>query len=163
MRCHSIASDKKEALVERLLDAKHSSGLSFNQIADGLQMTNAYVAQLFMNQAQLKPATATALKKLVPGIADADLLAMQKIPMRSFDPSIMQEPLIYRLVEMMQHYGMGLKHMINEEFGEGIMSAIDLFVEVKKIKGKLGEDRIVLIMNGKFLPHIEQKKENNTA
>jgi cyanate lyase len=60
-----------------------------------------------MNQAQLKPATALKLKAAVPQIADADIQNMMKIPMRSFDPTIIQEPFIYRLVELMQHYGTG--------------------------------------------------------
>jgi len=83
--------------------------------------------------------------------------------MRSFDPAIMQEPMIYRFVEFMQHYGAGLKALINEKKGDGIMSAIDIFGDVKILKGKLGEDRVVLTLNGKFLPHIEQLEENNTA
>jgi len=63
-----------------------------------LGVTNVYAAQLFVNQAQLKPTTAEKLKSICPGISDADLKLMQKSPMRSFDPAIMQDPLIYRLV-----------------------------------------------------------------
>ena len=98
----------------------------------------------------------------------------------------MQEPLIYRLVEAMQHYGEGIKAIVNEAKGDGIISAIDLIMDVDVIKGtylveswssrlrnrvrnslsstlgKHGEDRVVVTMNGKFLPHIEQKTELNT-
>ena len=63
----------------------------------------------------------------------------------------------------MQHYGLGIKSIINEKFGDGIMSAIDLYVTVDSVKGVSGEDRVVLTLNGKFLPHIEQRNENNTA
>lgn len=63
----------------------------------------------------------------------------------------------------MQHYGEGIKAIINEKKGDGIMSAIDIFMDVDIIKGKGGEDRVVITMNGKFLPHIEQKAEMNTA
>ena len=83
---------QKEQLVERLLDAKAKSGLTFDQIAEKLGVTNAYTAQLFMNQAQLKPATALKLKEAIPGIADEDIVAMKKEPFRSFNPTIMQEP-----------------------------------------------------------------------
>ena len=59
-------------------------------------------------QAHLKPATAAKLKEAVPQISEEDLQEMMKIPsMRSFDPSIIQEPFVYRMVELMQHYGSG--------------------------------------------------------
>ena len=61
-------------------------------------------------QAQLKPATAARLKEAVPQISDKDLEQMMKVPfMRSFDPAIIQEPFVYRMVELMQHYGSGTK------------------------------------------------------
>ena len=68
----------------------------------------------------------------------------------------MQEPLIYRLVEAMQHYGCAIKHLVNEKKGDGIISAIDLYMDLDVVKGKQGEDRVVVTLNGKFLPHIEQ-------
>jgi cyanate lyase len=75
----------------------------------------------------------------------------------------LQEPFIYRLVEAMQHYGLGLKMLANEKKGDGIISAIDLYVSMDMIKGKLNEDRFVITLNGKFLPHVEQLTDNNTA
>jgi cyanate lyase len=66
---------------------------------------------------------------------------MQKCPMRSFDPSIMQDPLIYRLVEAAQHYGQSIKNVVNDLKGDGIISAIDIFVDAKIVKGSHGEDR----------------------
>ena len=92
--------------MERLLEAKSASKLTFDEIADKLGVTNAYAAQLFMNQAQLKPATAAKLKDIVP-ISESDIQKMMKIPFSSFDPSIIQEPFVYRLTELMQHYGSG--------------------------------------------------------
>ena len=108
--CNSIRSfgsereEKKEELVERLLKAKEDAGVTFDEIAKKLKVTNVYAAQLFVNQAQLKAKTAEKLANIVPGISEEDLKLMQKSPMRSFDPAIMQEPLIYRLVEAMQVY-----------------------------------------------------------
>lgn len=116
-----------------------------------------------MNQAQLKPATALKLKAAVPAITDEDLATMKKEPFRSFNPTIMQEPMIYRFVEAMQHYGEGLKMIVNERKGDGILSAIDFYVDLNIIKGSMDEDRIVITLNGKFLPHVEQLSSNNTA
>ena len=56
----------------------------------------------------------------------------------------------------MQHYGCAVKHLVNEKKGDGIISAIDLYMNVDVVKGKQGEDRVVVTLNGKFLPHIEQ-------
>lgn len=75
----------------------------------------------------------------------------------------MQEPLVYRLVEAMQHYGCSIKYLVNEKKGDGIISAIDIFVDLKVVKGKAGEDRVVVTLNGKFLPHIEQVFYNLNA
>jgi hypothetical protein len=88
-----------------------------------------------MNQAQLKPATALKLKEALPSISDEDIVTMKKEPFRSFNPTILQEPMIYRFVEAMQHYGEGLKLLINERKGDGILSAIDIYVNLDIIKG----------------------------
>jgi len=162
-RTYSESQRQKDALVSRLLTAKDQAGVTYDEIAKKLKVTNVYVAQLFTNQAQLKPATAEKLKALVPGITDADLIQMQKCPTRSFDPALMQEPLVYRLVEAMQHYGLGIKNILNEKKGDGIISAIDIYLNMDIVKGTQGEDRFVLTLNGKFLPHVEQLNANNTA
>lgn len=116
-----------------------------------------------MRQAELKPATAEKLKKLLPDISAADLEAMQKPPMRSFDPAIEQEPFVYRLIEAIQHYGKGLKMLANEKKGDGIISAIDLYVSLDEVKGVHGEDRMVVTFNGKWLKFNEQFTSENTA
>ena len=162
-RTYSEGQQKKDLLVGRLLQAKDEAGISYDDLAKKLKVTNVYVAQLFTNQAQLKPAKAEKLKALVPNISDDDLKTMQKCPTRSFDPALMQEPLVYRLVEAMQHYGLGIKNILNEKKGDGIISAIDIYVNMDIVKGTQGEDRFVLTLNGKFLPHVEQLEAANTA
>lgn len=86
----------KSALVSRLLQVKKESGKTYTEIAKLTGLTNAYVAQLFRRQAHLKPETASALKAAVPALSDDLLAAMQEIPMRSFDPTVVQDPTIYR-------------------------------------------------------------------
>lgn len=61
-----------------------------------LGLCNIYCAQLFYNQAQLKPSSVQGMKLAVPGISEADLKLMQRAPVRRYDPSIIQEPLVYR-------------------------------------------------------------------
>ena len=154
---------QKEELISRLMAVKESSQKNFDQIAQECGVNNAYCAQLFHNQAQLKPETASKLQKAVPQISKEDLELMQLAPMRSYEESIIQEPHIYRMNEAVMHYGESIKALINEKFGDGIMSAIDFYVRVEKIKGKSGEDRVLISFNGKFLPHVEQLAENDTA
>lgn len=147
--------DKKE-LVAKLLAAKEESGKTYDELAEALGLCNVYVGQLFRAQAQLKPETEAKLVKLVPGLKKDLLKEMRKCPMRSYDPGVIQEPHIYRMTEVCAHYGESIKAVMNEQFGDGIMSAIDFKLTVEKTKGDKGEDRVVITWNGKFLPHIEQ-------
>ena len=75
----------------------------------------------------------------------------------------MQDPLIYRLIEAMQHYGQSVKNVVHDLKGDGIISAIDLFMDAKIVKGVHGEDRVVVTMNGKYLAYNEQHVAENTA
>eukprot|EP00891_Asterochloris_glomerata_P004668 jgi/Astpho2/4668/Aster-00232 len=150
------------------------AGKTFTQLGKELGLTNAYTAQLFYSQAQLKESTVDKLRQAVPGLTDEHISIMKRCPMRSFDPMIKQEPHIYRQVAMpalwgyatteaVLHYGEAIKAIMNEECGDGIMSAIDMYATIDVIQGKQGEKRLVISLNGKFLPHVEQKVEDNTA
>lgn len=92
-----------------------------------------------------------------------DLQTMQKAPMRGFNSEILKEPNVYRTHEAVTQYGESIKALINEKFGDGIMSAIDFYLDVGSTTGKNGEKRVVITMNGKFLSHIEQIASDNTA
>ena len=79
--------------------------------------------------------------------------ALQEFPTKgSLDPVIPTDPLIYRFYEIMQVYGMPLKDVIQEHFGDGIMSAIDFTLDVDKVEDPKG-DRVKITMCGKFLPY----------
>ena len=149
--------------VERVLAAKKASGKSFDDVASELGLTNAYTAQLLLGQAKLTPATAQKLKQSLPDLSDADIKAMQQSPFRSFDEKILQEPNVYRTHEAVMHYGEAIKAIINEQCGDGIMSAIDFYLDVGTTTGKHGEKRVVITFNGKFLPFIEQLADDNSA
>jgi len=153
----------KHDLVGQLLAAKEASGKTFTQISKEIGLTNAFTAQLFYNQAQLKSGREEVLRKACPALTDELVAAMKRAPMRGFDPSILKEPHIYRMTEAVTHYGESIKAIMNEELGDGIMSAIDMYATIDVIKGKGGENRLVISLNGKFLPHVEQVSEDNTA
>ena len=150
--------------VQRALAAKASAGLSYDELADKLGVTNAYAAQLLLGQAKLTAGTAPKLQAVLPEIADDDLASMQNdFPMRTFDNEILKEPNVYRTYEAILHYGESIKAIINEQCGDGIMSAIDFYLDVGTTTGKHGEKRVVITFNGKFLPHIEQAADDNGA
>jgi cyanate lyase len=150
--------------VERVLAAKILSGLSYDDIALKLGVTNTYAAQLLLGQAKLAKETSQKLAEVLPAIDDEDLRSMQSdFPMRTFDSDILKEPHVYRMYEAITHYGVAIKSIINEQCGDGIMSAIDFYCDVGTTTGVNGEKRVVLTFNGKFLPFIEQRLKDNTA
>jgi cyanate lyase len=86
---------------------------------------------------------------LGPEVADA----LQEIPMKgSLGSPVPVDPLIYRFHEITQVYGTSMKAVIHELFGDGIMSAIDFEIDIKKEEGPKG-DRVVVTYSGKFLPY----------
>merc|ERR1712100_556518 len=107
--------------------------------------------------------TAERLKAALPTLTPEDIVAMQRAPMRGFDEQILKEPNVYRTYEAITHYGQAIKLLINEKFGDGIMSAIDFYMTVGGTVGKMGEKRVVITFNGKFLPFIEQVAADNSA
>jgi cyanate lyase len=160
----TVNEDAMAERVQRVLTAKIEAGLSYDELANKLGVTNTYAAQLLLGQAKLQASTAVKLKEALPSISALDLQAMQHdFPMRTFDDDILKEPNVYRTYEAITHYGEAIKSIINEQCGDGIMSAIDFYCDVGTTTGKNGEKRVVITFNGKFLPHIEQKSEDNTA
>ena len=160
----SVSASALAERVERVLAAKAESGLTYDALATKLGVTNTYCAQLLLGQAKLTAEAAEKLAVALPSISAVDVQAMQyDFPMRTFDSEILKEPNVYRTYEAVTHYGEAIKENINEQCGDGIMSAIDFYCDVGTTTGKHGEKRVVITFNGKFLPHIEQKAEDNGA
>jgi cyanate lyase len=142
----------RQQATELILAAKKVKGLTWEQIAKEVGggtvwVTSALLGQNSMNQEQAEK----AVKLLGLGTEVADLL--KEFPMKgSLDKTVPVDPLIYRFHEITQVYGTTLKEVIQEKFGDGIMSAIDFTMEVQKKEDPKG-DRVILIFNGKFLPY----------
>jgi cyanate lyase len=142
---------KKEEVVEAVVLAKKDKGLSWESIAGELGMGTVWVtsACLGMNSMPEEPAEKLCQLLDLPEGAKA---ALMEFPVKTWDEAIPQDPLIYRLYEVVGVYGDTLKEVIQEKFGDGIMSAIDFSMDVKKQEDPKG-DRVILTMNGKFLPY----------
>ena len=89
-----------------------------------------------------------ALLELTPAVAES----LQLQPARGIDPALLSDPTIYRLHEALSVYGPALKELIHEEFGDGIMSAINFTVDVSR-RADPGGDRVVVTFDGKFLDY----------
>ncbi|XP_068662926.1 cyanate hydratase-like [Aristolochia californica] len=153
-------TENKATIVSYLAAVKENSGKTYNRIAQETGLTNVYVSQLLKRQAQLKPETALVLRQALPELTEYLVKEMMRPPMRSYEPSIIQDPTVYRLNEAVMHFGESIKDIINEEFGDGIMSAIDFFCSVDKVQGVDQKDRVVVTFDGKYLPHTEHKTEH---
>ncbi|ETO23165.1 hypothetical protein RFI_14020 [Reticulomyxa filosa] len=162
-----ISEEKRRQYIQQIWLAKEAKEITIDEIAKKLGYTNVYTAQILNLQAPLNPEKACELCEIlgftIDPIYSEILEEMQKAPKRRFDQQILQEPNVlftYRLLEAVQHNAESLKQVVNEKFGDGIMSAIDFHLNVSKIKGAQGEDRVVITFDGKFLPFIEQKIDN---
>ena len=139
-------------ITEQLLKAKQVKSMSFQDLGKVLGRDSMWVAALIYRQATASEDEASKLAQaldLSPEIAQK----LTEFPVKgSLDPVIPTDPLIYRFYEIMQVYGMPLKALIQEEFGDGIMSAIDFTMNVEKETDPKG-DRVKITMSGKFLPY----------
>lgn len=137
---------------KELLNAKKKKGLSFSDLESILKRDEVWIASLFYGQSTASSEEADKIistLNLDPEIKE-DLMTP---PVKGcLDPVVPTDPLIYRFYEIMQVYGIPLKDVIQEKFGDGIMSAIDFTLEVDKVEDPKG-DRVMVKMCGKFLPY----------
>lgn len=140
------------SVTESLMVAKKAKGLSFADLESAMGLDEVWIASLFYGQATASKEEAEKLAGLL-SLDSATTAALQQFPVKgSLDPVIPTDPLIYRFYEIMQVYGMPLKDVIQEHFGDGIMSAIDFTLDVDKVEDPKG-DRVKITMCGKFLPY----------
>jgi cyanate lyase len=139
------------AVTQQLLAAKRAKGMSFIDLEKLLDRDEVWIAALFYRQATASPEEAEKLTQAL----DLDTTVAAELtayPVKGTDIIVPTYPLIYRFYEIMQVYGMAIKEVIQEKFGDGIMSAIDFTLDIEKEPDPKG-DRVKLIMNGKFLPY----------
>ena len=142
----------RQALAVQAVEAKIRKDLSWQQIADAAGLSVAFVTAAVLGQHPLPRDSAEAVAKLL-GLDDDAAVLLQTIPSRGSIPGgIPTDPTIYRFYEMLQVYGTTLKALIHEEFGDGIISAINFKLDVKKVADPEGGERAVITLDGKYLP-----------
>lgn len=147
-------------ITQQLLAAKQAKGMTFQDLGNILNRDQMWVAALIFRQASASIDEANLLVEALGLPSEMALELTQFTVKGSLDPVIPTDPLIYRFYEIMQVYGMPLKAVIQEQFGDGIMSAIDFTLNVDKEEDPKGvseaspkETRVKITMSGKFLPY----------
>jgi cyanate lyase len=142
---------KRGELAEKILDIKREKGWSWKYIADEIGgMSPILVVGALLGQMKLPKPLAEKAGKLF-GLTEVEKRMLNEVPTRGarMPPT---DPLIYRLYELVMVNGPALKALIEEEFGDGIMSAIDFDLQFERVAHAKG-DRVRILMSGKFLPY----------
>jgi cyanate lyase len=140
--------------VRRLaLDSKERLSLTWPRVAEAIGRSPVYAAMLVYGYGQASPEEAKGLGRILalPPEAEAALrTAPHRVPAQPWPPT---DPFIYRLYEAVMLYGPAFKDVAHELFGDGIMSAIDMSVDIRKVEEPAGVPRMVLTLNGKWLEY----------
>jgi len=149
----NVTQDARVAITSRAIAAKAIKDLSFAQLAEGAGLSVAYVTAALLGQHALPKAAAELVADRL-GLDAADAAQLQAIPLRGSIPGgVPTDPTIYRFYEMVQVYGTTLKALVHEQFGDGIISAINFKLDIQKVDDPEGGSRAVITLDGKFLPY----------
>jgi cyanate lyase len=139
-------------ITQTILRAKSAKNLTFAELADKIGCNPVFLAAACYRQASLNHEQAGKLLEAL-GLDPVYLPDLTNFPVKGgLMPTVPVDPLLYRFYEIMQVYGLPLKDVIQETFGDGIMSAIDFTMQVEKEADPKG-DRVKITMSGKFLPY----------
>jgi len=139
-------------VTEMIVLARIKRGLTWAKLARAVGESKEWTTAALLGQMQMTKPQAEAAGKLLGLPADAILL-LQQVPYKgSLPTAVPTDPLIYRFYELVSVYGTTFKALIHEEFGDGIMSAIDFKMDLTREPDPKG-DRVKIVMSGKYLPY----------
>ena len=142
---------KREHLTEKILDIKREKNWTWKAICDQIGgVSPVLVVGALLGQMKLVKPLAKRAASLF-GLSPAEERMLNEVPLRG-TPMPPTDPLIYRFYELVMVNGPAWKALIEEEFGDGIMSAIDFDMEIERLPNPKG-DRVKITMSGKFLPY----------
>lgn len=141
----------KLTMTEKIMAAKASKDVGWQDVGDATGLSPVWVASACLGMNSAPPEKAAKIAEYF-ALGDDVQAALEAFPTKIWDQAVPTDPLVYRLYEVVGVYGDTLKQVIQEKFGDGIMSAIDFTMEVDKIEDPKG-DRVLLTLNGKFLPY----------
>jgi cyanate lyase len=139
-------------VTEKIITAKVTKGLKWSEIAEKVGQSKEWVTAACLGQMTLNAEQAGVVGEIF-GLSADDKKWLQVVPYKgSLPTAVPTDPLIYRFYELVSVYGTTFKELIHEEFGDGIMSAIDFEMDLKRKADPKG-DRVSITMSGKFLPY----------
>jgi cyanate lyase len=139
-------------VVERIVAAKVSKGLKWSDVAAKVGSSKEWVTAACLGQMTLTAGQAAVIAEIF-GLSEEEQKWLTVVPYKgSLPTAIPTDPLIYRFHELVSVYGTTFKELIHEEFGDGIMSAIDFKMDLTREPDPKG-DRVKIVMSGKFLPY----------
>ena len=143
---------KRTDVTEMIIAAKLKKGLKWADIAQKIGLSKEWTTAALLGQMTLDKKQAGTIGKLLALPPEA-VDCLQQVPYKgSLPTAVPTDPLIYRFYELIQVYGTSIKELIHEEFGDGIMSAIDFSMDIQRELDPKG-DRVKIVLNGKFLPY----------
>jgi len=143
---------RRRQLSEQILTAKRANRLTWAELAETLGASVEWSTCALLGQFPLSEEQARAAVDAL-GLDDDAVAELTASPMRGgLDDVVPTDPTVYRFYEIVQVYGPAIKELIHEEFGDGIMSAINFGLTVRRIPDPAG-DRVEIVLNGKFLPY----------
>ena len=143
---------KREELTEKIVTTKIAKGIKWSEIAEAVGLSKEWTTAALLGQMSMSPEQAAAAGEKL-GLTEDEIALLTTVPYRgSLGQSVPTDALVYRFYEIIQVYGTTLKALIEEEFGDGIMSAIDYSMDIQRQEDPKG-DRVVVTLNGKFLPY----------
>lgn len=142
----------KQEAAQQIRVARHRAGISWAQIAQHLGVDKEWSTAALLGSHPMTAEQAKTVQQLLD-IDDAAAEALQMQPYRSpLTEEVTSDPTIYRFQEALMVYGPAIKELIHEEFGDGIMSAINFQMSVERREDP-GGDRVVVTFDGKFLDY----------
>ena len=142
----------RDEVTQMIMSAKISKGIKWSEIAEAIGLSKEWTTAACLGQMTLDKTQAEIVGKLFD-LSDEAVAWLQVVPYKgSLPTSVPTDPLIYRLYEVVSVYGTSIKELIHEEFGDGIMSAIDFSLDIQREEDPKG-DRVNMVLSGKFLPY----------
>ena len=139
-------------ITEKIITVKVAQGLKWEDIAKKVGLSKEWVTAGCLGQMTFDDQQAKVLGKIFNLTAEEQKW-LQVVPYKgSLPTAVPTDPLIYRWYEMVNVYGTTIKELIHEEFGDGIMSAIDFSIDIVRQPDPKG-DRVNVMLSGKFLPY----------
>lgn len=139
-------------VTEKIITTKVLKGLKWSDVAAQVGLSKEWVTAACLGQMTLTAEQAGVVGEIF-GLSEDDKKWLMVTPYKgSLPTSVPTDPLIYRFYELVSIYGTTFKELIHEEFGDGIMSAIDFRMDLKREPNAMG-DRVSIAMSGKFLPY----------